>query len=71
MKILTGKVVGGRVELPPGAAAEGTDVTILIPEEEASFTLTPAEVRLLQESIDEIARGEVVDGWELLAELRK
>ena len=70
MKIVTAKVVGGRVELPPDSVADGTTVTVLVPEEETSFRLTPDEVLELQASIDEISRGEVVDGWELLSELR-
>ncbi|MBI4728713.1 MAG: hypothetical protein HY775_04330 [Acidobacteria bacterium] len=70
MKIVTAKVAGGRVELPPDAAADGTTVTVLVPEEESSFLLTPGEVRELQASIDEASRGEVVDGWQLLTELR-
>lgn len=52
MKIVTAKVVGGRVELPPDLAVDGTTVTVLVPEEEASFRLTPDEVRELQASID-------------------
>lgn len=71
MKILSGKVVRGRVELPPGAAPEGADVTVLISEGEETFELTDEEVRQLQASLDEASRGEVVDGWQLLEELRK
>lgn len=70
MKILTGHVVGGRVELPPGAATEGSAVTVLVPEGEGTFDLSPDEVRELQVSIDQASRGEVVDGWELLGGLR-
>lgn len=70
MKILTGKVVNGRVTLPAGAADEGTTVTVLVPEGEASFKLSSEEVRELQASLDQASRGEVVDGWELLESLR-
>jgi hypothetical protein len=69
VKVFKGKVVGGKVELPAGVAADGTDVTVLISEGEATFKLTDDEVRELQASIDEISRGEVVDGWQLLAEI--
>ena len=71
MRILTGKVVAGRVELPPGAAPEGADVTVLIAEGEDTFDLTADEVRRLQTSLDEMSRGEVIDGWKLLEELSK
>lgn len=70
MKILNGKVVNGHVELPPGAAADGIDVTVLVPEGEDTFELSSDEVQELQKSIDEASRGEVVDGWQLLKELR-
>lgn len=66
VKILKGKVVGGRVELPPDAAPDGT----VVPDGESTFTLSPEEVRELQKSIDQASRGEVVDAWELLEELR-
>lgn len=70
MKILTGKVVDGCVVLPPDAADDGTTVTVLVPEGEASFKLSPEEVRELQDSLDQVSRGEVIDGWELLDSLR-
>lgn len=38
---------------------------------EERFELGAAQVRELQRSIDETYRGEVIDGWQLLKELRK
>lgn len=70
MKVFRGKVVNGRIELPPELADDGTEVTVFVPEGETSFTLSADEVRELQTSIDEISRGEVIDGWKLLEELR-
>lgn len=70
MKILNAKIIGGRIELPPGTAADGTSVTVLVPDGATTFELSPEEVRELQESIDQASRGEVVDGWQLLEELR-
>jgi hypothetical protein len=70
MKILNAKIVGGRIELPPDTAADGTPVTVLVPDGEATFELSPEEIRELQESIDQASRGEVIDGWQLLEELR-
>jgi hypothetical protein len=70
MKVFKGKVINGRVELPPEVARDGTEVTVLVSEGETTFQLSPEEVRELQASIDEASRGEVVDGWRLLEELR-
>lgn len=70
MEILTGKVVGGSVQLPPEIAPDGTTVTVLVPDGKSSFTLSADEVRELQESIAQASRGEVVDGLELLERLR-
>jgi len=69
MKILDGTVVEGRVELPAGSVSDGTEVKVLIPEGEANFELSEVDVRQLQVSIDQVSRGEVIDGRQLLAEL--
>ena len=70
MKIITGKVVDGRIEVPSGTLEEGSSVTVLVPDGEATFELSPEEVRELQSSIDQASRGEVVDGWQLLEQIR-
>lgn len=70
MKIVTGKIVAGRVEVPSGSVQDGTTVTVLVPDGEAEFELSPQEVRELQSTIDQASRGEVVDGWQLLEQLR-
>jgi hypothetical protein len=69
MKVLTARVVDGRLDLPEGSLQEGATVTLLVPEAEAGFRLSPEERALLQKSIDQADRGEVVDGWQLLDEL--
>jgi hypothetical protein len=70
MKIITGKVVDGRIEVPSGTLEEGSSVTVLVPDGEETFELSPEEVRELQSSIDQASRGEVVDGWQLLEQIR-
>ena len=70
MKILKGKVIDGRIEIVDGDLSEGALVTVLVSESERAFTLTDDEVAELQVSIDQASRGEVVDGWQLLEELR-
>ena len=70
MKVITATCKEGRIDVPEGSVADGVTVTVLVPEGEPSFTLSPAESRELQASIDQASRGEVVDGWQLLQELK-
>jgi len=71
MKVLTAKVVDGRLDVPEGCLEEGATVTLLVPEDdEVGFRLSPEEQAFLLESIAQGERGEVVDGWQLLEELK-
>ena len=68
--MLTAQVVNGRLDVPVGCLPEGGTITLLVPEgDEKGFDLSAAEKTLLLESIAQADRGEVVDGWKLLAEL--
>lgn len=70
MKIVTGKVVHGRIDVPEELLTEGSVVTMLVSEEEEGFTLSPELEEELVEAIAEADRGETVDGWELLRDLK-
>jgi len=70
MKAMTGTVVDGKVELPAEFVAEGAHVMVLAPASEEPVHLSPAEERELLEAMDQIRRGEFVDGDDLLNELR-
>jgi hypothetical protein len=70
MKVLTAKVVGGKLDVPEGTLEEGATITLLVPEAEEGFTLSPEEQALLLKAIGQAERGEVVDGWRLLDDLR-
>lgn len=70
MKLLTAKVVDGRVEVPPDLLEEGASVTILIGEPESQLDLSDEDWTLLRRSMEQIERGEWVDGWTLLDDLR-
>ncbi len=70
MKVLTAKVVDGRLDVPEGSLEEGVTVTLLLPEDDTGFTLTPGDQELLLAAIRQAERGEVVDGWQLLDDLR-
>lgn len=70
MKLITGTVVGGRIELPEEFAAEGSQVVVLAPESGEPVQLSPEEERELWEAMEDIRRGDYVDGDVLLSELR-
>lgn len=69
MRVTTGKVVSGKVVVEGEPLAEGVTVTVLAPEGQPTFELGPHEEAELLEAIDQVRRGEVVDGDELLNEL--
>lgn len=71
MRIATGKVVEGRVEIEGEPPEDGTTVTILVPEGGETFELAAPEIRELEAALEEIARGESIDGASLIRELRR
>ena len=70
MKIVTGRVVQDRIEVPADVVAEGSLVTMLVSEPEEGFELSPELEDELVEAMAEADRGEFVDGWKLLRELK-
>lgn len=71
MQIMSAKVVGGRLDLPDDALPEGTTVTLLVPDaEDSGFVLSEAQRAELAEAIAQADRGEGIDGWELLRDLK-
>ena len=70
MKVITGTVVDGKVELPAESVSEGAHVVVLAPQTEEPIHLSPADESELLEAMEQIRRGEYVDGQELLNELR-
>ena len=49
MRIATGKVVQGKLELDGDSLGEGVTVTVLVPESDETFELTPDEEAALEE----------------------
>lgn len=45
-------------------------MTLVVHDDEAGFSLTEEERIFLAESIAQVKRGEWVDGWQLLSELK-
>jgi len=70
--MLTAKVVDGQLDVPEGTLEEGITVTILVPEHEdgEGFDVSEEQRAILLESMEQARRGEGVDGWKLLEELR-
>jgi hypothetical protein len=70
MKIVTGKVVAGRIVIEGEPLEEGSTVTVLAPERDEAFVLdSEAEASLLA-AMAEGDRGEVITGEQLLDKLR-
>jgi hypothetical protein len=69
MKVATGKVIGGKVVFDGEPLEDGASVTVLAPDGERGFTLSPEEEAELLLSIAEADRGETVPAEEILAKL--
>ena len=70
MKVATGTVIDGRVEIPAQFVPEGAHVMILAAEAGDPVKLSPAEEDELTEAMEQIDRGEYIDGQALLDDLR-
>jgi hypothetical protein len=70
MKVITGTVVQGKVEIPADSVAEGSHVMILALEPDEPVRLTLEEEEELLASMEQIRRGEFVDGQDPIDELR-
>ena len=69
MKVLTAKVVDGQLDVPEGALHDGEIVTLLVQGDEEEFNLSDEQRDFLTESLEQIRRGEWVEGWQLLEQL--
>jgi hypothetical protein len=70
MRVVTGKVVGGKVIVEGTPLDEGSIVTIVARDSDETFELTPAEEAALVASIEEAERGDVVPGDAVISRLR-
>ena len=69
MRIASGKVVDGRVELD-GTLPEGASVTVLALEDDETFEADAETEKLLLEAIAQCDRGQTTPLTDLLSELR-
>ncbi len=70
MRVASGRVIGGHVELDDAEFPEGATVTILFPEGEETFEADAETERMLLESIAQCGRGQTVPLEKVLGELR-
>ncbi len=70
MKVVTGKVVAGKIVVEGEPLPEGSTVTVLAPEQDEMFTLNADAEASLLAAIAEADRGETIPGEQLLRELR-
>ncbi len=69
MRVASGKVVGGRVELE-GDLPEGAAVTVLARDRDETFEADPEIERVLLEAIAQCERGDTLPMSQILRELR-
>lgn len=71
MRVASGRVIGGRVELQDAQLPEGAAVTVLLQEGDETFEADPETERMLLESIAQCERGQTVPLEKVLGELRR
>lgn len=69
MRVMTARVVEGKIDIGAAELEEGATVAVLIPEE-SSFQLSENEEKELELALAEIQQGNYTDGRALLRELK-
>ena len=69
MRVTTGRVVDGRIEVPGESFAEGEAVTVLVAEGDETFTLDPEDEAALLAAMAEGDRGAVISAEEFFRQL--
>lgn len=71
MKVVSGKVIDGRIVVEGEPLEEGCTVTVLAPERDEAFVLDSEAEAALLAAVAEADRGETVTAEQLLNELRE
>jgi hypothetical protein len=71
MQVATGTVIGGKVVVEGLSLPEGTFVTVVTRESEATVRLSPPDEAELLEALDEADHTEGISAEELFERLRK
>lgn len=71
MRIVSGRVIDGKVVVEGVALDEGTTVTVMAPEDDETFELGAEDEAALLASLAEAERGQVVPAQTVLDRLRR
>jgi len=71
MRVASGRIVDGRVELTEATLPEGAAVTVLLPEPDETFEADAETEQMLLESIAQCERGETVPFEAVMEKLRR
>jgi hypothetical protein len=71
MRVASGRVVNGRVEVDATDLPEGAPVTVLLSEDDETFEADEETERMLLESIAQCERGQTVPLSQVLEDLRR
>jgi hypothetical protein len=71
MRVASGRIVDGRVEIEDADLPEGAAVTVLFSEADETFEADEETERMLLESIAQCERGQTVPLSHVLDELRR
>jgi redox-sensitive bicupin YhaK (pirin superfamily) len=70
MRLVTGKVVAGKIEVEGEELLDGEEVGVLLNDDEI-VALTPEQIHFLDESLADIEAGRFVDGPAFLRDLAR
>jgi beta-lactam-binding protein with PASTA domain len=70
MRVASGRVIDGRIEVDAADLPEGAAVTVLVSEGDETFEVDEETERMLLESIAQCERGQTVPLSQVLDELR-
>ena len=71
MRVASGRVVDGHIELTEATLPEGAAVTVLLPESDETFEADPETERMLLESIAQCEQGKTVPFEQVIERLRR
>lgn len=69
MRVITARVVEGKIDVGDAQLREGASVAVLVPED-SGYQLSDEEQEELELALDKIRAGKYTDGRELLRELK-
>jgi hypothetical protein len=71
MLITTGTVRGGTIQIDPKSLPDGATVTVLAPEGDETFELSPEDEAKLLAAITEAEQGKTTSAADLLRQMRR